>query len=40
MSELINIIFVCSIPVIAVDAFFLSILLAVAICSAKERFKK
>lgn len=39
MSELINIIICCSIPVLAVDAFFLAILVSIMICTYSERRK-
>lgn len=39
MSELLTLIFYCSIPVIAVDAFFLAILISIMINDVKERFK-
>lgn len=40
MDEILNIIILCAIPVISVDAFFCAILIGIMIEDVKERWRK
>jgi len=40
MNTILNIIILCAVPVLAVDAFFCAILIAIMIENVKERLRK
>lgn len=40
MSTILNIIILCAVPVLAVDAFFCAVLIGVMIENVKERWRK